>query len=196
MIGRSSYGMRFLGAAALAAGLALAAPAQATITDLAPDGFANEVTVHIAAPPDKVYAIIGKPALWWNPDHTFSGSAANLTIDEQAGGCFCEKLPNGGSVQHMVVVFADPGKLLRLRGGLGPFQRSAVDTVLTWTLTPSANGTDVTATFLVSGYMKGGMADMAKVADGVLDMNTNRLKRFIETGSPDAALHPAAKPTP
>ena len=152
----------FRGCAVVAAALATTTPAAATIADLGPGGFANEVTVHIAAPPAKVYALIGKPALWWSPDHTFSGSAANLSLDERAGGCFCETLPNGGSVQHLVVVFAEPGKVLRMRGALGPFQQYSVDTVMTWTLTKAGNGTDVAATFLVGGYMKGGMSDLAK----------------------------------
>ena len=131
-------------------------------------------------PPAKVYALIGQPALWWSSDHTFSGSAANLSLDERAGGCFCETLPNGGSVQHLVVVFAEPGKVLRMRGALGPFQQYSVDTVMTWTLTKAGNGTDVTATFLVGGYMKGGMSDLAKVADGVLALNAGRLKQYAE----------------
>jgi len=192
---QSGHRAHFPGSVAVAAALAIATPATAAITDLEPGGFANEVTVHVAAPPAKVYQLIGKPALWWSADHTVSGSAANLSLDERAGGCFCEQLPNGGSVQHLVVVYANPGKILRLRGGLGPFQGYGVDTVLTWTLTQSGAGTDVTATFLVGGYVKGGMADLAKVADGVLALNTGRLKQFAETGSPDVMPQSAEMPT-
>ncbi len=170
---------------AFAVALATAHPVAAAIKDLEASGFANEVKLHIAAPPAKVYSLIGQPAMWWSSDHTYSGSAANLSMEEKAGGCFCEKLPNGGSVEHLIVVHAEPGKLLRLRGALGPFQAYSVETVMTWKLVQSGDGSDVTVTFLVGGYMKGRMADIAKVADGVLSLNSERQKRFAETGSPD-----------
>jgi hypothetical protein len=35
------------------------------------------------------YRDIGK---WWDPDHTWSGNTANLSIEPFANGCFCEKL--------------------------------------------------------------------------------------------------------
>jgi hypothetical protein len=54
--------------------------------------------------------------------HTFSGDAHNLSIDDKATGCFCEKLASGGGVRHMEVVCADPGKKLVLSGALGPLQ--------------------------------------------------------------------------
>ena len=41
---------------------------------------------------------------WWNPEHSYSGVAANFSIDARAGGCFCERLKDG-SVAHMTVVF-------------------------------------------------------------------------------------------
>ncbi len=56
---------------------------------------------------------------WWDPAHTFSGQAANLTIDPRAGGCFCETLTTG-SVQHMIVSHIDAPRMLVLQGGLGP----------------------------------------------------------------------------
>jgi uncharacterized protein YndB with AHSA1/START domain len=178
----------------VAAALVMATPAAAAVTDLAPDGFAVEATAHIAASPDKVYAAIGKPAQWWSPDHTFSRNAANLSLDEEAGGCFCEKLPNGGSVQHMIVVYAAPGKMLRLRGALGPFQAFSVDGVWTWTLAPSGNDTDVTAMFLVGGHMKGGFANISGIADGVVTLQTARLKQFVETGTPNLPSDKGATP--
>ena len=40
---------------------------------------------------------------WWNPAHTFSGNAHNISIDEKPMGCFCEKLARQGGVRHMEV---------------------------------------------------------------------------------------------
>jgi hypothetical protein len=53
---------------------------------------------------------------WWNPTHTFSSDAHNLSIDDKAMGCFCEKLASGGSVHHLEVVYADPGQKLVFSG--------------------------------------------------------------------------------
>ena len=33
---------------------------------------------------------------WWNPEHSWSGKAANLHMEADRGGCFCERLPEGG----------------------------------------------------------------------------------------------------
>src|ERR1700760_2531141 len=46
------------------------------------------------------YAAVTHPEKWWNGEHSYSGSASNMTLDPVAGGCWCEKLPAGGSVQH------------------------------------------------------------------------------------------------
>lgn len=164
--------------------LAQALSSRADVVESAPNGFAISRTVHISAPPDRVYAVLIQPARWWNSQHTFSGSAANLTLDARANGCFCETW-NGGSVQHLVVVDAEPGKVLRLRGALGPFQGQGVSSALTFTLKAGAGGTDLTLDNIVGGFMKGGMTKWPALADSMLADQMIRLKRYIETGSPD-----------
>lgn len=173
--------------AAVAFGLLLtqALSSRAEVIESSPDGFALSRTVHIAAPPDRVYAALIQPARWWNSQHTFSGSAANLTLDARAGGCFCETW-NGGSVQHLVVVDAEPGKILRLRGALGPFQGQGVSGALGFTLKAGNGGTDLTLDNIMGGFMKGGLAKWPSLADSMLADQMIRLKRYIETGSPDA----------
>jgi len=89
--------------------LAIAGPAVAEVKSVAPSGFEVASTATIAAPPDRVYSALGDIAHWWSPSHTFSRDAANLSIELRAGGCFCERLKGGGSVQHMQVVYAAPG---------------------------------------------------------------------------------------
>lgn len=165
--------------------LTAAAPAFATVADVGPGGFTIQVTAHIAAPPDQVYAALIKPALWWSPDHTFSGDSANLSLDAKAGGCWCEKLPRGGSVQHLTVVYASPGKVLRLRGALGPFQGFGVEGAMTWTLKAAGDETDVSLTYALGGYAKDGFEQLSKAVDGVLSEQVVRLKSAIESGSPD-----------
>jgi uncharacterized protein YndB with AHSA1/START domain len=167
---------------------ALVAPvfAFAAVDDEAPNGFTISKTVTIAASSDRVYAAIIAPAHWWDSEHTYSHSAANLSLDPRAGGCWCETLPGGGSVQHLVVVSAIPGKLLRLRGALGPLQGMAVDGAMTFSLHASGNGTELTLGYAVGGYSKQGFGELATAVDSVLAEQTARLKRFVETSSPES----------
>jgi uncharacterized protein YndB with AHSA1/START domain len=97
-----------------------------------PNGFEVATMATIAAPPDRVYAVFGEVGHWWDSSHTFSRDAANLSMELRAGGCFCERLKDGGSVQHLQVVYAAPGQELRLRGALGPLQTEGVDGTLSW----------------------------------------------------------------
>ena len=106
------------------------ATTQAELLKSSETGFTARNVVTIAATPDTVWAALIEPARWWNPAHSWSGQGANFSFDARAGGCFCEALPNGGSVEHQRVVFANPGKLLRLRGGLGPLQGEAISAVM------------------------------------------------------------------
>ncbi len=165
----------------------LDAAANAAVVAVAGGGFTVRLTEHVAAAPDAVYATLIKPASWWSAAHTFSGDAGNLSLEPKAGGCWCERLPGGGSAMHMMVVYAQPGKLLRLRGALGPFQGSAVDGAMTWALKATGAGTDVTLTYTLGGYNSEGFVQWARAVDGVLNGQLARLKRLIETRSPETS---------
>lgn len=178
-------GMAVVVSCAFAMLLTAAPPAVATVVDVAPSGFTLQITAHIAAPPGRVYAILTKPSLWWDSAHTFSGDAHNLALSVKAGGCWCEKLADGGSVSHLTVVYVDPGKVLRLRGALGPFQGYGVEGAMTWTLKASGSGTDLSLTYALGGYYKDGFEPWSKGADGVLTDQVGRLNRLVETGSPE-----------
>jgi hypothetical protein len=123
----------------------------------------------------------GRP--WGGSDHTFSGNAANLSIDATPGGCWCEKLANGGGVRHLTVVYADPGKLIRFSGGLGPLQDMAVNGAMQWTFKEAAGQTTIEVTYKVGGYAPGGLEPLSKAVDGVLASQVLRLKALID-GSP------------
>ncbi len=75
--------------------------------------------IELAAPVDRAYASFLKIGSWWDKEHTFSGDAANLSLDARPGGCFCETLPNGGGVLHLTVVFIAPNQRVTLSGALG-----------------------------------------------------------------------------
>jgi uncharacterized protein YndB with AHSA1/START domain len=176
-----------LAMSAAAVGLAPigAGRAAAEVISAAANGFEVRETAHIAAPPDKVYAALLLPARWWSSQHTFSGDAANLVLEPRAGGCWCETLPNGGSVEHLHVVYVAPGKALRLRGALGPFQAMAVEGAMTWSLAAAADGTDITMAYTIVGYGKDGFGELAKAADRVLGEASQSLKKLVE-GAPPA----------
>jgi uncharacterized protein YndB with AHSA1/START domain len=152
----------------------------AEVVGVATNGFEVRETVHIAASADKVYAAMLLPAKWWSSDHTFSGSAANLTLEPRAGGCWCEALPGGGSAQHMQVVYVVPGKTLRLRGALGPFQGLGIEGAMTWSIKSGSDGTDVSVSYAVGGYAKDGFDGLSKGADKVLGEQIQLLKKFTE----------------
>lgn len=158
--------------------------ARADLTDSSPSGFTIKVTVTIHATPAEVYRKLIDIGSWWESAHTFSHDAHNLSIEEKPMGCFCEKLPNGGFVRHMEIIYAEPGKILRMSGPIGPLQAFAVTGIATFTLAPAPEGTILQLTYPIGGYAPQGLTGIAPVADMVLTTQINRLKRFVETGNP------------
>ena len=164
----------------------LAAPVRGEVIESTAGGFSVRNVAAINAPPANVYAALtDKVDGWWDPAHTFSHDARNLSVDAKPGGCFCERLPDGGGVQHMSVVYASPAKLLRLTGAIGPLQEAALAGTMTWKLSQASGGTTVELIYTVGGFRAGGFRDMATVVDGVLSGQLARLKAFVETGRPD-----------
>lgn len=180
-LGRTSFTgeglLRFI-AFALAAGFA--ASAHADVVDVAANGMEIKHVVHIAAPPEKIWAALIAPAKWWSSDHTFSGSSANITFDAKIGGCWCETMPNGGGVEHMRVTHMRPPAMLVTRGSLGPFYNLAADGTLTFSLAASGTETDLTLTFRAGGYVREGFQKWAPAVDGVLGEQVGNLKKYTE----------------
>lgn len=163
-----------------------ARPASADVVDAGPSGFTVRTVVEIAAPAASVYTTLTtRVGDWWNPAHSWSGDARNLSIDARPGGCLCERLPGGpgNGVQHMTVISADAGKMLRLSGGLGPLQAMAVSAVWNWTLKEANGVTTVEATYAVGGYAKDGLAALAAIVDQVTGEQVKRLKSYVERSS-------------
>ncbi len=172
--------MRGLIIAALAA-LAVAGAAQADVTSAGANSLAIRQVLRIAAPPAEVYAALITPGRWWDSAHSWSGDAANMTLDPTPGGCFCETLPaSGGATEHGRVIHAAPGRLLRLNAALGPFQAMAVAGVLSWELKPVDGGTELSQYYTVGGFVPGGAEAIAPAVDGVMSGQIGRLKAFVE----------------
>ena len=153
---------RALVAAALLPGLAGAEVKQAS-----PDGVIFEHRFELSAAPAEAWAVLVHPERYWPNDHTWSGSAANMSLVPVAGGCFCEQW-DGGSAEHGRVVMAIPGKLLRFRGSLGPFQEMAVTGIMTVTLSARDGGTTAVVTYRISGDASHKLDAFASIVDGVI----------------------------
>ena len=166
----------------------LGAPARAEVVESSPIGFGVRNAAVINAAPAVVYAALTEAiGSWWDPAHTFSHDARNLSLESKPGGCFCERLPDGGGVEHMSVVYASPGKLLRLTGAMGPLQEAALAGAMTWTLSQAGEATRVELSYAVGGFRVGGFRDLSAVLDGVMRGQLLRLKAYVETGRPDAS---------
>lgn len=169
-------------AAAVLAG-AGAGVARAEVTDTSPAGFEVVEKATISAPQHKIWDALLRPGHWWSSQHTFSGDARNLAID--GAGCLCETLPHG-AVRHMTITYADGKSRLVLFGGLGPLQSTGASGHMAFVLAPGAAGTDVTLSYDVGGYAKGGLAQTyAQPVDKVLGEQLGRLKKYVETGKPE-----------
>lgn len=166
-----------------------AADSRAEILAAAENGFTLRHVVTVDAPRRTAYeAAVNGIGAWWSPDHTMSGFAENLYIDTDIPGCFCEILGEGAGLVHMTVTFVNPTVLLRFTGGLGPLGLMGVSGNMTWEFDSTADGsTQVTLQYAVGGFMDGGLDTVAGPVDGVLGDALARLKRYVETGSPEVA---------
>jgi uncharacterized protein YndB with AHSA1/START domain len=182
MFGATIMRQRSLGALIL---MMLSLTAAQSAPQVAPNGFLLKFEVSVNAPATKVYgALVGQIGSWWDSEHTYSGDAKNLSIDARPGGCFCEKLPNGGGIEHARVIYVAPREILRLSGALGPLQASGVAGTLTWKLTSSTDNTRVQLSYSVGGFIDGGFEKVAPLVESVLRQQLDRLKQFAETGTP------------
>ena len=157
-----------------AIGLAAAVPANAEVS-VGEHGFSVRHERTVAASPAAVWDALIHPERWWSPEHSWSGDAANFSLDPRPGGCFCEAMPNSGGTEHMRVVMVQPERLLRLRGELGPMQSEAVVGSLTWTLEPVAGGTRIVHDYAIGGHWRMPVADIAGAVDSVQKIQIDRL---------------------
>ena len=148
------------------------------------NGFSVKQVRTMSTSPAKAFAAIVRVQSWWSSEHTYSGNASNLSIEPRAGGCFCEKLPDGG-VQHMTVVYVQQNQRLVLSGGLGPLQTSGLAGAMTIEVKPAGDKTQFGLVYNAGGYFAGNMAELAAGVDQVLGAQVDRLTRLAETGSAD-----------
>ena len=78
----------------------LSAPAAADVVGSSPNGFEVKQTIPLVVKPEAAFEAFASLPAWWDPQHTYSGKAPNLTLSLQPGGCLCERFPDGGGIEH------------------------------------------------------------------------------------------------
>lgn len=170
--------MRGVGLAVWAT-LAMAATAVAEVTAVDARGFRSEHVLVLSASPEAAWLALTRDVhRWWDAAHSYSGDAANFTLDARPGGCFCEALPGGG-VEHMRVAHAAPGVRLNLIGGLGPLQEMGVSGTMSFALAPVEGGTRLSYRYVVSGYHPDGLQPLAEPVDQVQLGQLRRLQAYL-----------------
>ncbi len=195
-----------LTAAASAALVSLAAPVAAEVVEQDERGFVTRDQAIVSATPKQVWLALIAPASWWNASHTWSGDSANLTLTPQAGGCFCEKIPEvsepgrftlEGSVEHLRVVQAYPETALRMEGALGPLQSEPVGGVLTVAISEVEQGTRIVWEYHVGGRMRYPVPAIAKAVDGVMSQQLDGLAALLgRVDEPEGEGAPKPEPEP
>jgi uncharacterized protein YndB with AHSA1/START domain len=156
----------------------------AEVKQAAPDTFLIVFSQPVKAAPAKAFEALPRVDRWWSSAHTYSGSAGNLSLRAEAGGCFCERW-GGGSAEHGTVILALPPQLLRLQTALGPLQAKAVSGILTFEVKPEGEGAVLTMGYRVNGTAVSALDKDAPNVEQVLGEQFGRLVRLIETGNAD-----------
>jgi len=161
-----------------ATALVLPGAAAAEVKPAGPAGFVSEHVVTVPGSPVRAYAALGRVQSWWSPAHTYSGVSANLRLALKAGGCFCERLPTGGGIEHMRVSFVVPGERLVLTGALGPLLYEAAAGVMDVKVERIAGGSRLVLNYRVAGFANGGADRLAPLVDQVLGDQMARFRKY------------------
>ena len=167
-----------------AATIASSAAAWAETSEVSPAGFLVILQQEIHAKPADVYADVGKVGKWWNKEHTWSGNAANLSLEMTPGGCFCERWDGNATVHGQVVGLRKDAQVV-LQSALGPLQPLAVNGIMTFTMAPKGEGTMLKLTYRVNGGPNSGLDKWAGPVGEVLTEQLHRLALYAEKGAPE-----------
>lgn len=203
----------------IAATLALwvgASPAFAEVSEAHDDHFITRAEAVVDADRKATWLALISPARWWSSEHTWSADAANLQLTPQAGGCFCETIPETetpeggftlqGSVEHMRVLQAYPEVALRMSGALGPLQSEPVAGILTIAISaadPSEEGaprTRIVWEYNVGGKMRYPIPVISQAVDAVMTLQLTGLAQELgavelpRVGGPPEPEEPVKEP--
>ena len=164
---------------ALVAGSVPFSSAQARIVDQAANGFTVENSQWVPVDPDTAWKVfVNDVGKWWPADHSWWGDASKLSISEKAGGCLCE-INGAQQAWHMTVTFVDPGRLMRMAGGLGPLQGMGLNGTLEWRFVKEKDGTRITLWYRAGGYTPDDLGKFVPVIDQVQGLQLGGLAEYL-----------------
>ena len=159
--------------------LLLPFPAMAEVISASADGFIVKIERQIDVKADKAYQQFVQVDEWWIADHTYFGNSQNLSFDLRAGGCFCE-IQGEKQVLHMTISYVNPGKEVRMVGGLGPLQMMGVSGGMSWKFGATEDGkTTITHHYQVSGSEIANLDKIASIVDKVQSMQVDSLVKRL-----------------
>lgn len=178
--------MRYvLATSAFAACLMMFQPGlHAEVKDASSSGFTIENSQVVPVDAMTAYAaLVDDVGRWWPADHTWWGDAARLSIQPRAGGCFCE-IDGARQAAHMTVMFVDPGKTLRMTGGLGPLQGMGMSGALEWRFAADEEGgTRITLHYRAGGYSPDDIGGFVPVIDKVQGQQLGGLADYLRANA-------------
>lgn len=177
--------LRRIGFLLAAITVALAQIAQAEVKDSSPSGFTIENSRVVPVDSTAAFkALVEDVDRWWPKDHSWWGNDSKLSIEPRAGGCFCE-VAGTQQALHMLVTFVDPGRTLRLLGGLGPLQGMGLHGALEFRFTPiEGEGTNILMSYRAGGYTPDDLSKFAPVVDRVQALQLGGLADFLGGSTP------------
>ncbi len=149
---------------ALALSGLMTSPVAAEIVSRSENAFTLRFEDQTRLGPAGVARAFSEVNLWWDPAHSYTGNAANLSLDLTPGGCWCEAMPDGTRFDHGRVLSEVYGEI-RLHAPFGPLRSMATraDLIVTWPLVDGV--VTPTWTFIVEGP---GVGALAEPVDGVI----------------------------
>ncbi len=163
-----------------------ATPVAAQVIERSDDHFALRYEIDLDSPPDDLWTALGEVGVWWDPAHTYSGDASNMSLVLEPGGCFCERLADGTDFEHGRVVESDRETGVLLDAPLGPLKGKAETArwSIGWTGSPLGGGWRLVITYGVRGPGVGAWADGV---DAVMRGQYGRLTHFLHYGEAPVA---------
>jgi hypothetical protein len=166
------------------AALALSAlPAAAEVVSRTADSFTLRYAVGAEIAREDIPGALEDLPKWWDSAHTYSGSAANLSLDLLPGGCWCEKLADGTDFAHGRTVSIAADRFV-FDAPFGPLRGKTTKAELSVTWPVANRGVTPTWTMVVEGPGIGAMADGV---DAVMGAGYLRWLHYLEYGETPAA---------
>lgn len=152
---------------------------KAEVSEVSDQHFIVSIDATLMAPRDQAYKQFLQIGDWWQDSHTWFGDASAMSIELEAGGCFCER--NGDKqALHMTVSNINPEISIQMTGGLGPLQSLAVNGHMLWKFESTEDGnTTLTLTYRVTGFINQNTEDWSKAVNGVLQQQVDSLSKLL-----------------